>query len=146
MACNLFSDSHELLGDLGDSFMTWTHIPSPPSRGELVLPWLQCALVCKGAALTDNPQYEVRVCCPSVWDMWTCSAHFFASMRSSCPEVIIGSCVFRILSVSLLKSSASLCLCMNGVPIIISYQSILTTSRYALLSIMGPSSRCVFTP
>ena len=144
-ACNLFSDSRELLGDSG-AFMTWTRIPSPPSRGELSLPWLRRAFVCEGAVLLDNLQCEVHVCCPSEWGTRTCSARFFASMRSSCPEVIIVSCMPRILRVSWSKLSTSLCFCMNGVPIIISYQSILTTSKYASLSIMGPSSRHVLAP
>ena len=125
-----FMDSFSLLrGSVRVVSMAWTLFSSPPSRGGFPLPRLRPALSCEGAVMPGWPQFEVRTDRPSVAvGACTCNARFLASIKSSCPDVNIRTTSPCMLTTSLSKSSTRPCLRMKGVPIIISYQSMLTTS------------------
>ncbi len=69
------------------------------------------------------------------------SLYRLASFSSPSPITMMAgmSCPFTRMHF-LLKSSTTLCWCMNGVPISTSYQSILTTSKYSGLLYLGIST------
>jgi len=110
-----------------DVSIAWICLSSPPFEGGSTCPRLPFFLVSGRVAAPGPSQCDVLTVGPR--GRRGCEACLFSSMRSSCPEDIGRMFWPWTLITFWPKSSINPCLCMKGVPIIISYRSMLTTSK-----------------